>query len=64
MSNTKENPKNSDSHVNIFEEQKRVKKSANNSLKIAKEQEKQKLDDGFKYHKIDSKTMVLKKIVK
>jgi hypothetical protein len=63
MSNKKENPKNSDSHVSLFEEQKRVKKSAANSLIIAKEQEKQKLDDGFKYHKIDNKTMVLKKNV-
>jgi len=63
MGKKKENPKNSDSHVSLFEEQKRVKKSAKNSLIIAKEQEKQKLNDGFAYQQIDSKTMVLKKIV-
>ena len=28
MAKTKENPKNSDSHINLFEEQKRVKKTA------------------------------------
>jgi hypothetical protein len=62
MGKTKENPKNSDSHINLFEQQKRVKKTANNSLIIAKEQEKQKLNDGFKYQRLDNKTMVLKKV--
>jgi hypothetical protein len=63
MRKKKENPKNSDSHVSLFEEQKRVKKSAIDLLKLAKEQEKQKLNDGFTYQQIDAKTMVLKKII-
>jgi len=61
MSKKKESPKNADSHINVFEQQKRVKISANNTLELAKKQEKDKLSNGFKYLKIDNKTMILKR---
>ncbi len=57
----KESPKNSDSHVNLFEEQKRSKKTALEVLEIAKEEEKQKLKMGFQYVTLDDgKTKVLR----
>jgi len=61
MSKKKESLKNTDSHINVFEQQKRVKISANNTLELAKKQEKYKLSNGFKYLKIDNKTMILKR---
>jgi len=55
----KETIKNGDSHINIFEEQKRVRKSALDVLELAKSQEKEKFEKGYSYHSLDSKTKIL-----
>ena len=45
----------------IHEGAKREKLNAKKVLELAKKQEKEKIKAGHKYHKIDDKTLVLKK---
>lgn len=46
----------------IFDEEKKARKSAKEVLKLAKKQEKEKLNNGFVYVSVDCKTKILKKL--
>lgn len=54
---------NTDAHINPETQIKKVKISAQEVLKTAKEQEKAKLKEGYHFIALDPKTLVLRKTI-